>query len=184
MRSPLRTPRRAPRTRPEASSFFGGGLEGALGFELGFVLFWGLGFVLAWRLGFVLGWGRRFWDQGEGGGGGGTHELLAVSWGRGQVVNAAPALNLPLQDATTAGQMVGHIRQHLRCCHWLQVQLLHQGVDLDGPGVASRPPHDEAHRPPVAGIDLHILALERGWQKNVFRRRSIMLFFIYTRWLR
>ena len=41
---------------------------------------------------------------------------------------------------------------HLQCCNWLQVQLLQQGGDVDGPGVASRPPHDEAQRQRVAGI--------------------------------
>ena len=50
--------------------------------------------------------------------------------------------------------------------------LLQQGGNVDGPGVASRPPHDETHRPRVAGIGMHILDLQRGWQKNVVRRRS------------
>ena len=72
--------------------------------------------------------------------------------------------------------MVGQGRQHLQCCNWLQVQLLLQGGDVDWRGVESRPPHDEAHCPRVAGIDLHILDLQRGWQKYLFRRRSSNLF--------
>ena len=36
--------------------------------------------------------------------------------------------------------------------------------------------HDEAHRPRVGGIDLHVLDLERGRQKNLFWRRSNILF--------
>ena len=96
-----------------------------------------------------------------------------MSEGPGQVANAAPALHLRFQDATTASQMVGQGRQHLQCCNWLQVQ---HGSDVDGPAVASRPPHDEAHRPRVAGIHLHDLDLERGRQKNVSRRRSSNLF--------
>ena len=91
-----------------------------------------------------------------------------MSGGRGQVVNAAQSLHLRPQDATTAGQMVGQGRQHLQCCNWLQVQLLQQGGDVDGPGVASRQAHHEVHRSRVAGIDLHILDLQSGWHKNVF----------------
>ena len=163
----MRTPRRPPRrTRPEASSSpLGGGLEGALDLGLQFVLFWGLGFVLPLGLGFVLGWGACF-ETRLGGWGGGVHELLAVSGGRGQVVNAASALNLRLEDATTVGKMVGQGRPHLWCCNWLQMQLLQQGGDIDGPGVASEPTHDGKHCPRVTGFDLHILHLQRGRQKN------------------
>ena len=93
----------------------GGGLEGALGFGLVFVLFWGPQVCFAREVGVCFGLGGRFWDQD--GGLGGAHELLAVSGGRGHVVNAAPALHLRLQDATTAGQMVSHGRQHLQGCN-------------------------------------------------------------------
>ena len=137
-----------------------------MGFGLGFVLFWRLGFVLPWGLPFVL--GARFGTR-VGVGEGGDHKLLAVSGGQGQVVNAARTFSLRLQDATTAGQMFGQIRRHLRCCDWMQMQLLQQGGDVDRPGVTSRPPHDEAHRLRVAGTDMHILDLQGGRQKNVFR---------------
>ena len=82
----------------------------------------GVCFALGVGVCFALGGG--FWDQGGGLGGGGGSQLLAVSGGRGQVVNVAPALHLRLQDATTAGQMVGQGRQHPQCCSWLQLQLL------------------------------------------------------------
>ena len=57
------------------------------------------------------------------GGRGGGCELLVVSEGRGEVVNAAPALRFRLHDATNAGQMVGQGRQLLQSCNWLHVQL-------------------------------------------------------------
>ena len=63
------------------------------------------------------------------GGGGETHELLAASGGRRKVVNAAPSRHFRFQDATRAGQVVGHGCQHLQRCDWLQVQLLQQGGD-------------------------------------------------------
>ena len=142
--------------------FFGGVWKGL------WVLAWHL-FCFAGRGLFCPGGSGLFWARGQvlgpgrgAGGGGGAHELLAVGGGSGQAVNAAPALHLHLSDATTAGQMVGQGRQHLQCCNWLQVQLLHQGAIANRPGVASRPAHDEAHRPQFAEIDLHILDLARG----------------------
>ena len=50
--------------------FWGGVLEGALGFGWGFVLFWGLGCVLVW--------GARF-GTGQGAKGGGAVAIVAAS---------------------------------------------------------------------------------------------------------
>ena len=54
--------------------FFRGGLEGALGFGLAFVLFWWLGLVFPLGLGFGLGWGS--W-------GGGGSRVAGGEWGPG-----------------------------------------------------------------------------------------------------
>ena len=76
--------------------------------------------------------------------------------------------------------MVDHGCHHLQCCNWLPVQLLQQGGDVDGPGVASRPPHDEMHRLRVVEIHLRVLDLESGHLKNVLRRVSIVVLAIFT----
>ena len=105
--------------------FLGGNLEGALGFGLAFVLFRGLGFFLPWGFEFFFGWGAGLGTRvGGWGRGGGAPELVAMREGRVQVVNAAQALNLRLQDATTARQMVGQGCEPLHGCNWLQLQVL------------------------------------------------------------
>ena len=143
--------------------FFWGGLQGTLVFGLAFVLFWGAGVCFTLGVGVSFGLGGTFPDQGGGlQTGGEAHELLPVSGDRGLVVNAAPALHLRLQDATMAGQMVDQACQYLHCCNWLQVKLQQQGRDVYGPGVASRPAHDEVHRPLAATTDVHILNLQGG----------------------
>ena len=111
---------------------------------------------------------------GWGGGGASNsgYKLLAVSRGQVLVVNAALALHLHVQNATTAGQMVGQGRQQLQCCNGLQVQLLQERANVDGPEGAAWPLHAEAHLSGVAKIDLDDRHLQRGQQKNVFRRST------------
>ena len=99
--------------KPLPLFYGGGGVVRGLGFWVGICFVSGGGVCFAVGVGVCFWLGGTFWDQGGGLGGGGAHELLAVSGGLGHVVNTAPALHLRLEDATTAGHMVGQGRQHL-----------------------------------------------------------------------
>ena len=118
--------------------FWVGGLGALLGCPLGG--HWGLGL----GLGAVWGAGRGFGGSGctggahAGGGGGGglCGHLLAVRRRWEQVTNAAPPLDARRENAAAGCHVVHHGREELEHGDGLQVQLLKQGGQIDGPWIA------------------------------------------------
>ena len=144
--------------------FWGGGLGALLGSRLGGR--WGLGL----GLGAVGGAGRGFggWGctggahTGGGQGGGLFVHLLAVRRRWGHVANAAPPLDARPENAAASCHVVHHGREELEHSDGLQVQLLKQRTQIDGPGIASWPTKDHPNGARVRRVDLDVLHLHGG----------------------
>ena len=142
--------------------FWGGWFGGALGFPLGGGLGFGFGFgcCLGGWVG-VRGLGlhgrcTRGW------GGGLCGHLLAVRRRWGHVANAAPPLDARRENAAAGCHVVHHGREELEHGDGLQVQLLKQRTQIDGPGIASWPTKDHPNGARVRRVDLDVLHLHGG----------------------
>ena len=143
-----------------------GGLGALLGCPLGGR--WGLG------LGFGAVWGaaRGFGGWGCTGGahadvgGGGAGGFAATCWQCGgagdRFANAAPPLDARRENAATGCHVVHHGCEGLDHGDGLQVQLLKQGSQKDGPWIASGPTKDHPNGARVRRVDLHVLHLHGG----------------------
>ena len=115
--------------------FWVGGLGALLGCHLGGRLGLGFGFwVLFGGLGGGSGVGVARAVHQRAGGGGFCGHWLAVRRRWGQVANAAPPLDARRENAAAGCHVVHHGREEVEHGDGLQVQLLKQGTQIDGPG--------------------------------------------------
>ena len=118
--------------------FWAGGFGALLGCRLGGRWGLGLGLGAVWGAGRGFGgWGCTGGAHAGRGGGGLCGHLLAVRRRWGQVANAAPPLDARRENAAAGCHVVHHGREELEHGDGLQVQLLKQGTQIDGPWIAS-----------------------------------------------
>ena len=142
--------------------FWGAGLGALLGSRLGGR--WGLG------LGLSAVWGGLGGGSGVGvaravhtrAGRGPCGHLLAVRRHWGHVANAAPPLDARRKNAAAGCNVVYHGREELEHGDGLQLQLLKQRTQIDGPGIASWPTKDHPNGARVRRVDLDVLHLHGG----------------------
>ena len=149
---------------PGPLPFLGGWFGGALGFPLGGALGFGFGFgccLGGWAGVRGLGLHGRC-THGRGGGGGLCGHLLAVRRRWERVANAAPPLDARRENAAAGCHIVHHGREELEHGDGLQVQLLKQSTQIDGPGIASWPTKDHPDGARVQRVDLDVLHLHGG----------------------
>ena len=96
------------------------------------------------------------------GGGGLCSHLLAVRRRWGQVANPAPPLDARRENAAAGCHVVHHGREELKHGDGLQVQLLKQRTQIDGPRIASWPTKDHRNGARVQWVDLDVLHLHGG----------------------
>ena len=142
--------------------FWGAGLGALLGSRFGGALGFGFGFgcCLGGWVG-VRGLGLQGWCT-RGRGGGLCGHLLAVRRCWGHVANAALPLDARRENAAAGCHVVHHGREELEHGDRLQVQLLKQRTQIDGPGIASWPTKDHPNGAQVRRVDLDVLHLHGG----------------------